>query len=89
MDYNQKQLVNGREVSIVATYRDDEANKDYIIYTDETKTAEGKLNVMYGSYTLENGEIKVQKLETKEEEAKILEILKVVMKKTMEESNKQ
>lgn len=89
MDYNQKQSVNGREVSIIATYRDDEINKDYIIYTDETKTVEGKLNVMYGSYTLENGEIKVKKLETKEEEAKILEILKVVMKKTIEESNKQ
>lgn len=83
MDYNKKQLVNGREVSIIATYRDDELNKDYIIYTDETKNEAGKLNVVYGSYKIENGEIKVDKLLTKEEEKKILEILKVVTEDTL------
>lgn len=67
-------------VSIIATYRDDDTNKDYVIYTDETKDSEGKLNVVYGTYKMNGNEIEVSKVETYEEEKKILEVLKFVTK---------
>lgn len=82
MDITQKQSVNGRMVSVIATYRDDDANKDYIIYTDETKDEQGKLNVCYGTYKMDGDKIEVGKVETREEEKKILEVLKFVTKNT-------
>ena len=45
-----KTVINDKECVIVATYHDDDTNKDYIIYTDETKDSEDKLNVYYGTY---------------------------------------
>lgn len=80
MDYKEKVLINGRKVSIVATYKDEELNKDFIIYTDETKDEYGKLKVFYGSYRVIDGKIEVQKVKSSVEESKILEVLKHVTK---------
>lgn len=80
MDITQKQTINGKTVSIIATYIDEDTDKDYIIYTDESKDSEGKLNVAYGSYKMNGTEIEVNKVETPEEEKKILEVLKFVTK---------
>lgn len=77
-------------VSVIATYKDEDTNLDYIIYTDESKDKNGKLNVTYGRYKLVDGKIEVSQIETREEEEKILEVLKFVTKETrkkMENSN--
>lgn len=77
-------------VSVIATYKDEDTNLDYIIYTDESKDENGKLNVTYGRYKLADGKIEVSQVETREEEEKILEVLKFVTKETrkkMENSN--
>ncbi len=82
MDISQKQLIDGKMVGVIATYRDDDSNLDYIIYTDESKDENGKLNVTYGRYKLVDGKIEVSALETHDEEVKILEVLKYVTKET-------
>lgn len=90
MDISQKQSIDGKMVSVIATYKDEDTNLDYIIYTDESKDENGKLNVTYGRYKVVDGKIEVSQVETREEEEKILEVLKFVTKETrkkMENSN--
>lgn len=73
---------NGKEIinDVIATYHDDNTNKDYVIYTDKTLDENRKLNVYYSLYCFENDKIKL--LETNEfEDKKIgLELIKEIGK---------
>lgn len=74
----EKQLIDNKMCSIIATYHDDDTNKDYIIYTDETKDENGKLNVYYGYYHNENDKVVVNHIDNAKDEEIIMEILKEI-----------
>lgn len=47
--------LNGVEFTVIATYHDDNTNKDFIMYTDESHNEKNQLNVYYGYYKEDNG----------------------------------
>ena len=52
---------NGTKVicDVIATYYDEERNKNFIVYTDKTFDKAGKLNLYYGLYEKVNNSIKL------------------------------
>lgn len=78
-----KQLIDNKLCSIIATYHDDATEKDYIIYTDETKDSDGRLNVYYGYYHLENDKLVVEKITDKADEEIALAVIEEVKKETI------
>lgn len=44
---------------VIATYHDDDTNKDFIVYTDKTYDINHKLNVYYSLYEKYNNSIKL------------------------------
>lgn len=73
---------NGLEIiyEVIATYHDDNSNKDFVVYTDKKLDENNKLNIYYSLYSFENNKIKL--LETNEiEDKKIgLELIKEIGK---------
>lgn len=72
---------NGNEILLegIATYHDDETNKDYIVYTDKQFDSDGKLRVFFSLYKVVNGEIELVEVQTNEERMVGLEIIKEVI----------
>ena len=50
---------NNKEIicDVIATYHDDNTNKDFVIYTDKTINKDRKLNIFYSLYQLKDNEI--------------------------------
>lgn len=71
---------NGLEIvyDIIATYHDDDSNKDYVVYTDKQLDKNNSLNLFYSLYSYENNKLKL--LETNElEDKKVgLELIKEI-----------
>lgn len=61
---------NGLKViyEVIATYHDDDTNKDYVVYTDKQTNENNNLNLFYSLYSCENNTMKL--LETTEVEDK-------------------
>lgn len=59
-----KVIENDKEIiyEVIATYHDDELNKDFVIYTDKTLNKDKKLNIYYSLYCVNNS--KIELLET-------------------------
>lgn len=76
--------IDNKWYDIIATYYNEEYDKDYVIYTDGIKDKDGKLNVYYGSYVLTNNKFDVKSIENEKEEKIIISVLKTIM----EEVNK-
>ena len=71
MNNNSFIVSNGNEKTIyeiLATYHDDETNKDYIVYRDKTLTKDNKLKIYYSLYEKINDGIKLININSKEEE---------------------
>ena len=49
------------------SYHDDELDKDYILYTDDIKNADKRVNVYASYYTEQNGELSLSEIESDEE----------------------
>ena len=73
---------NGKKIKCeaLATYHDDETNKDYIIYTDGTINEEKKLNIFYSLYKQEDNSIILIDITNIEDEQICLEIIKSILK---------
>ena len=71
---------NGLKIvyEVIATYHDDDTNKDYVVYTDKQTDENNNLNLFYSLYSYENNAIKL--LETTEvEDKKVgLELIKEI-----------
>ena len=71
---------NGLKIvyDIIATYHDDDSNKDYIVYTDKQTDENNSLNLFYSLYSYEDNKLKL--LETTDlEDKKIgLELIKEI-----------
>ncbi len=52
---------NGNKITceVIATYHDDETNKDYIVYTDKTLDENKKLKIYYSLYKQIDNNIKL------------------------------
>ena len=71
----------GNEIvcEVIATYHDDDTNKDYIVYTDKTLDETKKLKVYYGLYEKVDNGIKLKEAKTPEEKSIGLQIIKEIL----------
>lgn len=71
----------GNEIvcEVIATYHDDDTNKDYIVYTDKTLDENKKLKVYYGLYEKIDNGIKLKEAKTPEEKSIGLQIIKEIL----------
>lgn len=71
----------GNEIFLegIATYHDDESNKDFIVYTDKKFDNDGKLRIFFSLYKIVNGEIELVEVKTNEERKIGLEIIKEII----------
>lgn len=85
---------DGKEVEydVLFTFESDETNKNYIVYTDQTKDDLGNIQVYASIYDPNDPNSKLEAIETEKEWKvieTILETLQEEVKKKQEESNEQ
>lgn len=61
---------------VIATYHDDNSNKDFIVYTDKSFDDNKKLNLYYSLYEKHNNSIKLIDITNVEDKKIGLEIIK-------------
>ena len=64
---------------IIATYHDDDTNKDFIIYTDKTFDENNKLKVYYSLYEKKNNSIGLIDITDTNDKKIALEIIKELL----------
>ena len=64
---------------VIATYHDDNLNKDFLVYTDKTYNLENKLNVYYSTYQVIDNEININDTMSVDEKKVGLMLLKEIM----------
>lgn len=86
---------NGREIvyDVLFTFESEETNKNYIVYTDNTKDETGNVEVYASIYDPENPNSRLEPIET-EKEWKVIETIletlqEEVRKKVQGENNEQ
>ena len=69
---------DGKKVvcDVIATYHDDDTNKDFIVYTDRTLNEERKLNLYYSLYENHGNNIKLIDIVDIEDKKIGLELIK-------------
>lgn len=70
-----KIYLNNHEYEVLATYEDDNRNKKFIVYSDGSYV-DGKLNICYGQYELNNGKFEIFAIDNVEDEKMIQEEIK-------------
>ena len=75
--------VNGSLYEVVATYYNESNDKNYIIYTDQSKKENQKLNIYYGLYEIVNGKLNIKEIVDEEDKNIIFEILEEIKKMDM------
>ena len=85
---------NGKEViyDVLFTFESDETNKNYIVYTDNTRDESGNIQVYASIYDPENPNSKLEAITTDKEWKvieTILETLQEEVRKKKEENNEQ
>lgn len=71
--------VNGVSCEVIATYFDEDTNKNYIIYTDLTYNREHQLNVYYGLYEMKMGKMNVYPITSADDKKVISSVLKEIV----------
>ena len=69
-----------RVCDVIATYHDDEVNKDFIVYTDNTYDSSNKLNIFYSLYEKKDGKIKLINISEAKDKKIGLELIKELLK---------
>ena len=77
-----KVINNGIETiyEVIATYHDDDSNKDFIVYTDRTLTSDNKLKIYYSLYESANNGIKLISIESLEDKKIGLQLVQEILK---------
>lgn len=70
---------------IIATYHDDDTNKDFIVYTDKTLTNDNKIKLYYSLYKVENNNIKLIDIKSSEDKKIGLQLIQELIKEIKEE----
>ena len=80
MESMQFEITNndGKKIicEVIATYHDDNSNKDFIVYTDKSFDDNKKLNLYYSLYEKQNNSIKLIDITNAEDKKIGLEIIK-------------
>lgn len=85
---------NGREIvyDVLFTFESEETNKNYIVYTDQSKDDNGNIQVYASIYDPENPNSKLEPIETEKEWKvieTILETLQEELRKKQDTSNNE
>jgi len=66
---NFKVIENGKEIvcDVVLTFRDENNNKNYIVYTDGTKDEDGDLEIYASRYLIKDDSYYLEEVENEEE----------------------
>ena len=74
---------NGKEFTLegIATYHDNDLNKDFIVYTDMTYDDEGKLRVYFSLYKKVNDKIELIDITTAEEKKIGLQLVRDIVER--------
>ncbi len=85
---------NGREIvyDVLFTFESEETNKNYIVYTDQSKDDKGNIQVYASIYDPENPNSKLEPIETEKEWKvieTILETLQEEVKKKQDTTNNE
>ncbi len=77
-----KVINNGIETiyEVIATYHDDDSNKDFIVYTDRTLTSDNKSKLYYSLYESANNGIKLISIESLEDKKIGLQLVQEILK---------
>lgn len=75
-----KVIENGKEIiyEVIATYHDDNTNKNYVVYTDKSINKDRKLNIFYSLYELKNNKIILVETSDIEDKKIGLELIKKI-----------
>ena len=80
MESMQFEITNkdGKKITCetIATYHDDDSNKDFIVYTDGSLNKENKLNIYYSLYKMHDNGIELIEVTNKEDKKIGLELIK-------------
>lgn len=82
---------NGKEIKydVLFTFQMEETNKDYIVYTDNTKDKEGNIQVYASVYKNEDGKMNLEAIETDNEWKTIETILKTIQEEVQNNNKEQ
>lgn len=77
-----KVINNDKETTceVIATYHDDDTNKDFIVYTDGTLNSEEELKLYYSLYESVGNGIKLINIESSEDEKIGLQLIQEILK---------
>ena len=77
-----KVITNGIETvcEVIATYHDDDTNKDFIVYTDRALTSDNKLKMYYSLYENVDNGIKLIDVESAEDKKTGLLLIQEIIK---------
>lgn len=93
MEQNSFTIINdeGREVKydVLFTFQSEETNKDYIVYTDNSKDEEGNVQVYASIYHPEDKQSKLEAIETEQEWKIIDTILKTIQEELKNNQDEQ
>ena len=69
MDMNFKVIENGKEIEcdILLTFKDDNNDINYIVYTDGTKDDEGDLEIYASRYVIKDNDFYLEEIKTESE----------------------
>lgn len=72
---------NGNKLAceIIATYHDDETNKDYIVYTDNTYDEKNNLRIYYSLYKKSDKSIKLIDITNSDDKKIGLQLIKEII----------
>ena len=82
---------NGNEVvyDVLFTFESEETHKNYIVYTDNTKDAEGNVEVYASIYDPNDPNSKLEAIETEKEWKVIETILETLQEEVRKQANNQ
>ena len=82
---------NGNEVEydVLFTFESEETHKNYIVYTDNTKDAEGNVEVYASIYDPNDPNSKLEAIETEKEWKVIETILETLQEEVRKQANNQ
>ena len=81
---------NGNEIvyDVLFTFENEETNKNYIVYTDNTKDQEGNIQVYASTYDPENPKSRLEAIQT-EKEWKVIETILNTLQEEVQKKNNE
>ena len=81
--------INGKDIicDVICTYKDEDTNKDFIVFTDRTLDKNNKLNLYYSLYEKIDNNIKLIEITDIEDKRTGLQLIEEIVKEMDSEQN--